>query len=144
GDDTKTLEHGALVCLRCGHPWYVDYGLPRLVKPGSITGLDWILRPIYDFIAPVHDLGVNLALPLLQFPDFGASRDRYIRALELDALIDEKRNGRPIRILEVGVGAGANLWLLRRSMPMLPDVELWGVDLSVRMLLHSWAHLRFL
>lgn len=47
-----------------------------------------------------------------------------------------RRNGtgRPLRILEVGVGTGANLPLLERDLPPDLDVELWGCDLSEGML----------
>jgi ubiquinone/menaquinone biosynthesis C-methylase UbiE len=42
--------------------------------------------------------------------------------------------GERLRILEVGIGAGANLSLLDRDLPPYCDVEIWGLDLSVGML----------
>src|SRR5262249_43335820 len=62
-----------------------------------------------------------------------ALRDGYMPRLELGAL-RRGRNGRPPRILEVGVGTGANLPLLERDLPRRLDVELWGCDLSDGML----------
>jgi ubiquinone/menaquinone biosynthesis C-methylase UbiE len=40
----------------------------------------------------------------------------------------------PLRILEVGVGTGANLPLLERHLPRGLDIELWGLDLSAGMI----------
>ena len=41
---------------------------PDLIDSGSVTGSDWLLRPTYDWIAPVPDVGVNSVLPLLHDP----------------------------------------------------------------------------
>jgi SAM-dependent methyltransferase/uncharacterized protein YbaR (Trm112 family) len=128
----RPLRSGALRCLKNEHVWSMIGGIPSLVERGTVTGRDRLLRPIYDFIAPSHDLGVEIMLPLLQFPDPGASRDRYVRPMDLASLAGTKGT---IRILEVGIGAGANLPLLRRHLPAGVDVEMWGVDLSAGMLL---------
>jgi ubiquinone/menaquinone biosynthesis C-methylase UbiE len=61
-----------------------------------------------------------------------AARDRYMGRLELASL--RAASGRPLRILEVGVGAGANVVLLDRDLPPHLDVEVWGLDLSLGML----------
>ena len=45
------------------------FGCPDLIDSGTDTGSDWLLRPTCDWIAPVHDVGVNYVLPLLQYPD---------------------------------------------------------------------------
>jgi SAM-dependent methyltransferase/uncharacterized protein YbaR (Trm112 family) len=127
----RPLRSGVLRC-GCGRAWPMTAGVPRLVDPRSLAGPDRLLRPIYDFIAPSHDLGVDFVLPLLQFPDPGASRERYIRPLELNQL---SASGAPRRILEVGIGAGANLPLLQRHLPTDDADEIWGVDLSPGMLL---------
>jgi ubiquinone/menaquinone biosynthesis C-methylase UbiE/uncharacterized protein YbaR (Trm112 family) len=133
-DETRAVEHGALICRECARVWSLVYGIPHMVEPGSVKGLDWFLRPIYDVIAPWHDLGVNFVLPVLQYPDPGASRERYIERLDL-ARLEPAEPGAVVRVLEVGVGAGANLPLLRRELPMDLDVEIWGLDLSPGMLL---------
>src|SRR5439155_10748700 len=80
------LESGFLDCLQCGRAWPVRHGLAALVDEKEVRGLDQWLRAIYDFIAPVHDLGVLLALPLMQFPDPGASRRRYMEPIDLKGL----------------------------------------------------------
>src|ERR1043166_1571958 len=60
--EQRTLECGTLDCSDCGTAWPVRLGCPDFIAPGSITGLDRLLRPIYDSIAPSHDLGVNYVL----------------------------------------------------------------------------------
>jgi ubiquinone/menaquinone biosynthesis C-methylase UbiE/uncharacterized protein YbaR (Trm112 family) len=127
------LRDGIVRCRGCSRDWSVEDGVVHMVQDDLVTGMDRILRPIYDLIAPVHDLGVDLLLPVLQFPDFGASRDHYIERLDLDQLV-EPAEPRPLRILEIGVGAGANLSLIEAAVPSPLDVELWGVDLSPGML----------
>jgi ubiquinone/menaquinone biosynthesis C-methylase UbiE len=111
----------------------VHDGLPRLVDDAQIRGVDWVMRAVYDAGACLHDPGVRVLLPLLQFSGAAALRDGYMPRLELDAL---RRGGarRPPRVLEVGVGTGANLPLLERDLPRGLDVELWGCDLSEGML----------
>lgn len=133
GSDDRPLAWGTLDCGECGSAWPVSWGCPDLVEAGSITGSDWLLRPIYDFIAPTHDAGVDCVLPLIQYPDPHGGRERYIERMQLDAL--ESAGTEPIRILEVGIGAGANLPLLQQHLPLDVDVELWGLDLSRGMLL---------
>lgn len=128
----QPLDWGTLDCGTCGRAWPLQVGVPDFVEPGSVSGSDRLLRPIYDFIAPSHDLGVNVVLPLIQFPDPEGARERYIERMRLDEI---EPADRPIRILEVGIGAGANLPLLQQSLPLDVDVEFWGLDLSVGMLL---------
>ncbi len=129
----RGLERGALICRACARIWPVICGVADLVDAASVKGLDWLLRPIYNAIAPWHDAGVNCVLPILQYPDPKGSRQRYIERLELPRL-EPHRPGAVVRILEVGIGAGANLALLRRHLPMDLDVEIWGLDLSPAML----------
>ena len=136
GGDARPLGSGNLDCAVCGSSYPVYWGCPDFVRAGSVRGTDRLLRPIYDFIAPTHDAGVNFVLPLLQFPDPNASRERYIERMRLDEL---RASDGPVRILEVGIGAGANLPLLEQHLPQDVDVELWGLDLSLGMLLQcAW------
>ena len=130
------LLGGTLDCLACKRRWPVSWGYPDLIEPGSVTGSDWLLRPIYDFIAPSHDAGVNCVLPLLQYPDPKGARERYIEPMQLKELAPQAA---PIRILEVGIGAGANLPLLHQHLPLDLPVEIWGLDFSAGMLLQcAW------
>jgi ubiquinone/menaquinone biosynthesis C-methylase UbiE len=101
------------------------------VNERDISGIDALLRPIYDLIAPIHDAGVQYMLPLVQFPDPRATRFNYIDKLEIDRLGDDAEKP---RFLEVGIGAAANVRLLDQALPMSRDVEIWGVDLSTGMI----------
>jgi SAM-dependent methyltransferase/uncharacterized protein YbaR (Trm112 family) len=110
------LGDGALHCRRCRRPWAVRDGLPRLVDDAQVRGIDWVMRAVYDAGARLHDPGVRFLLPLLQGSGAEALRDGYMPRLELDAL-RRGRARRPPRVLEVGVGTGANLPLLERDLP---------------------------
>jgi ubiquinone/menaquinone biosynthesis C-methylase UbiE len=81
----------------------------------------------------LHDPAVRFLLPALQGSSAQALRDGYMPRLELDDL-RSRPDREPLRILEVGVGTGANLPLLDRDLPPDLDVELWGCDLSSGML----------
>jgi ubiquinone/menaquinone biosynthesis C-methylase UbiE len=91
------------------------------------------MRVVYDWFAPFHDPGVRFVLPLLQWSSEGALRDGYMRRLALERLVPPD-DATPVRILEVGIGCGANLPLVDRDLPANLPVELWGVDLSTGML----------
>jgi uncharacterized protein YbaR (Trm112 family) len=132
GSGTEILQ-GALACDCCGRRWPVRDGVPQLYDDERTSGMDRLLRPIYDFVAPYHDAGADLVLPILQFPDFGATRDRYLEHLELGSL-HPPRDGSPLRILEVGIGAGANVPLVQQALPSDLAVEFWGIDFSRGML----------
>lgn len=91
------------------------------------------MRFFYDRLAILHDPAARLLLPVLQFASEQATRERYIRRL---ALKDLRPTGsrRPLRLLEVGVGGGANLPLIEHDLRRDLDVELWGLDLSAGMI----------
>ncbi|TMA75478.1 MAG: methyltransferase domain-containing protein [Deltaproteobacteria bacterium] len=127
------VRDGIFTCSRYYHEWPLRDGVPQLCDEDRVSGIDRALRPIYDFIAPYHDLGADVVLPLLQFPDFGASRDRYVRELRLGELRPHA-DGSPVRILEVGIGSGANVPLVHAALPADVDAEIWGVDFSSGML----------
>lgn len=118
--------------LRCagGHCWAVRDGLPHMVEDAQVRGLDRIMRLTYDWFGALHDPAVEYLLPVLQCE--GIDRNNYIRRLELGDLRPVR--GRPLRILDVGLGGGANLPLIEAALPKGVDVELWGVDLSSGML----------
>jgi ubiquinone/menaquinone biosynthesis C-methylase UbiE/uncharacterized protein YbaR (Trm112 family)/alkylhydroperoxidase/carboxymuconolactone decarboxylase family protein YurZ len=130
---SERITNGVLQCHGCGTAWPVDDGVPHLYDPGEVRGSDYLLRFVYDVIAPWHDLSVKLVLPVLQTESADKTRDGYMERLQLAALAP--RNGTPVRILEVGVGGGANLPLIERDVPAAVDnLEVWGLDLSAGML----------
>ena len=132
------LWNGCLTCSSCGRSYGIQFGLPQLYDPAQ-TGLrDRLMRFVYDAIAPFHDAGARFALPILQLSSSTAGRDAYMRRVDLGSL----DGNRPVRVLEVGVGAGANLPLIDRDLPFDVEAEVWGVDLSPVMLaqcrLRTW------
>jgi ubiquinone/menaquinone biosynthesis C-methylase UbiE/uncharacterized protein YbaR (Trm112 family) len=129
----ELLEEGWLFCSECGSCWPVVEGLPRLLREQEVRGKDRLLRAIYDGLPSLHDPLTTLLTPLLQGRSEAELRERYVSRFELDALVPRPR-GQPLRILEVGIGAGANLPLLTRALPPGLEVEVWGVDLSTGML----------
>lgn len=129
----ELLEAGALACAACGRSWPVAAGLPGLVDETQVGGLEAFMRLIYDHLAVLHDPAVQFALPVLQGSSATSLRDGYLARLDLGRLA-AARDGSPARVLEVGVGSGANLPLLEAALPPGTDAELWGVDLSSGML----------
>lgn len=129
----QELRHGRLVCDGCRRRWPIERDLPRLVEESRLERADWWMRLVYDWFAPFHDPGVRFVLPLLQWSSEETLRDGYMRRLALERL-EEPGDGTPVRILEVGIGCGANLPLIERDLPAGVAVELWGVDLSEGML----------
>jgi ubiquinone/menaquinone biosynthesis C-methylase UbiE/uncharacterized protein YbaR (Trm112 family) len=123
------IERGVLRCAACGREFPIEEGIARFVDESQVAGLEAFMRFIYDHLAVLHDPAVHYLLPLLQWSSAESLRAGYLRRLALDAL-----DGRPARILEVGVGSGGNLPLIEATLPAEADVELWGVDLSLGML----------
>jgi ubiquinone/menaquinone biosynthesis C-methylase UbiE len=134
------LCSGVVACRRCDREWAVADGVIHLYDPAEIRLSDRIFRFLYDRIAPVHDLGVRYALPIVQWSLEGPLRDGYMRRIALGSLRPHA-DGTPVRILEVGIGSGANLALIARDLPPGLDVEIWGVDLSGNMLAQCRARL---
>lgn len=132
------LGAGALECGGCGARWPVEDGVPRLYREAEVRGTDRLMRTIYDGLPWLHDPLTTALFPLLQRRSEAEVRERIIARLELGALVTPP--DRPLRILEVGVGAGANLPLVRRGLAQLlakevvEAVEIWGLDLSRGML----------
>jgi ubiquinone/menaquinone biosynthesis C-methylase UbiE/uncharacterized protein YbaR (Trm112 family) len=127
------LSAGTLRCVPCARGWPVRDGLPHLVDEVRVGGPDRLMRTLYDWLAPLHDPLTRALFPLLQGTSEDSARDGYMRRLALADVRPAPGSDR-VRILEVGVGAGANLPLLARDLPPWVDVELWGLDLSAGML----------
>lgn len=123
---------GPLVC-EAGHRWPVTRGLPRLYEAEEVRGNDRLMNVIYDRLAPLHDPAVAIALPLCGTGTEPAMRRQYFERLELGRLKPHP-DGSPVRILEIGMGTGANVSWIRDRIPSGLDYELWGVDLAEGML----------
>jgi ubiquinone/menaquinone biosynthesis C-methylase UbiE len=104
--------------------------MPRLYREDRVRGNDRLLRAIYDALPSLHDPLTTVLTPLLQGRTERSARDHILRRVDLASV--EPRRG-PVRVLEIGIGAGANLPLLRRELRGR-RAEIWGVDLSIGML----------
>lgn len=135
------IRDGWLRCGGCGEAWRVAGGMARLYREDSVRGTDRLMRVIYDGLPVLHDPLTTLLTPLLQSVSEARMRAGYMRRVELGSLTPHE-DGSPVRVLEVGVGSGANLPLLRDGLPPGLDVDVWGVDLSEGMLKHCKRRLR--
>jgi ubiquinone/menaquinone biosynthesis C-methylase UbiE len=126
------LANGVLECDQ-RHIWRIKDGIPNLADRSQMTVKDQLLDVVYDALAPFHDLSVEYFLPIVQFPDGESSRENFISAMKLKRS-DVRTGSRPKRILEVGVGTGANLPLIRYRTRKGEKVDLWAVDLNDNMI----------
>jgi SAM-dependent methyltransferase len=133
GQPVDELLYGHLSCANCRREYRVDDGIPRLFDPSEVTGADRILRAGYDRFAPLHDAAATILLPLLQNKSEFETRAFYVERIELDRLATHADGTAP-RILEIGIGGGANLPYVLNRLPQGLDVEMWGSDLSEGML----------
>jgi len=133
----RRLARGTLTCTGCTREWAVTEGLPCLVDDAQVRGLDRLARVVYDWFAVFHDPAVELLLPILQCESI--DRGTYIRRLDLPSLATIR--DRPVRLLEVGIGGGANVPLVEHALPAGVDYEMWGLDLSAGMLAQCRARL---
>jgi ubiquinone/menaquinone biosynthesis C-methylase UbiE len=122
----------ALRCHGCHATWPVEGGIPHLYREEEVVGIDRFMRSLYDTFPSWHDPLTAALAPLLQATTERRGRERYMRRLELGSIAPQP--GEPIRILDVGVGSGANLPYLRQGLPRGVPVEIWGIDLSRGML----------
>ncbi|MBN9681274.1 MULTISPECIES: methyltransferase domain-containing protein [unclassified Corallococcus] len=135
------LDEGRLLCGGCGEAWTVEDGLARLYREDRVQGTDRLMRHLYDGLPALHDPLTTVLTPLFQSVSESRMRDGYMRRLELGAL-KPRGDGQPVRVLEVGVGAGANLPRIRGALPPGLPVEVWGLDLSTGMLAQCEKRLR--
>lgn len=122
----------ALACSGCPATFPIHDGILDLHHERSIRGQDRLMRALYDTLGALHDPGVRYALAVAQGSSEDDLRRRLVAWLELDRLEDPGDGD--LRILEVGVGSGANLPFLADALPPDREAVVWGVDLSRTML----------
>lgn len=150
-DDKAVWRPQSIRCAGCGTTWPIQANFLQLYQETQVKGNDRLLRLFYNGLPRLHNPTVRYVLPLLQFGTEKTLRDGYMRRLNLAGL-QPRKDGQPLRILEVGVGGGANLPLLMRDLPRGLNVEIWGLDLAVGMLQEArrlvkkkcWNHIRLL
>jgi SAM-dependent methyltransferase len=125
-----------LRCTGCAASWPFEDGFPKLFREREVRASDRFMRLFYNGLPALHDPLTQHLLPLLQ-RDASESvlREQALSELALHAL-EPRTAGRPLSILEVGVGAGANLPFVARLLPPSVRVEYVGLDLSRGMLKH--------
>jgi ubiquinone/menaquinone biosynthesis C-methylase UbiE len=115
--DGSTLRNTAT-----GRVYPIRDGIPLFVSTLSGTNLKY--QALYDRIAPGYDIAESLVRLFKRIPD---PRPEFIGELEI---------GPGARVLEVGVGTGANL----RYLP--GDIDFYGIDISWGMLRKCRKNLR--
>lgn len=119
-----------LACVRCFASWPDAHGVPCLFREARVGRMDRFMRLFYDGLPRLHDPLTTHLLPRLQ----GEGSERAIRDAVMDALeLDSHGGDGPIDVLEVGVGAGANLPVLAERLGGRP-ARVHGLDLSHGML----------
>jgi len=114
GTTLRNVATGRVYPMRDGIPLFVS----------SLTGRDLRAQTLYDRLAPIYDLMLAVRQKLNQTPN---PRPKYLALLEAAP---------GSRVLEVGVGTGANL-------PFLPaDIDFYGVDISWAMLRRCRSNLK--
>jgi ubiquinone/menaquinone biosynthesis C-methylase UbiE/uncharacterized protein YbaR (Trm112 family) len=118
------LQDGTLACEICDVTWKVIDGFPRMFSEEDLRSTDRRIRILHDSLPRAHKPALKIALPLL-----GAGREQLLREAFLSALgpLEE-----PVRLLEIGIGEGANLPQLQRVLP--EGSEIWGIDTSTGLL----------
>ncbi len=119
------IRDGFLICGESGEAWAVEDGIPRLYRDAWRTGSDARAADLLDrsprFVEPLYALG-NLLV--------GAGRAQSLRGAVARSLELEGFQGPNLRILEVGVGTGAQVEPVLDAAPRDLPVRYWGTSLS--------------
>lgn len=107
--------------------------LPVLFRQAWVRGNDRLLALFYDNVPRLHDPAVRFLLPLWQLEGRESQmRGAYIERLRLR---DPDLTGPgAARLLEVSLGTGVNVHLVRRALAPGARLDYWGLELSSGML----------
>ncbi|MBU0506134.1 MAG: class I SAM-dependent methyltransferase [bacterium] len=125
------LYQGVVVCKNCDKHWPVKNGLLYYYNENKVQGTDRMMRVLYNTFAKLHDPAVKYLLPLMHYRTETAFRKDFFKELKLEDLFKSKK--KKFRILEVSIGAGANLDYILPHVPKAKELEYWGIDLSTGM-----------
>ena len=122
---------GAVRCADCRAIWPLRDGTPVLYREAWVKGPDKVLRLFYDGVPRLHDPAVRFGLPLWQL---GGTEEQIRRGYLRRLRLGELPRDRPVRLLEVSVGSGANIARVRQWPGCPAQLDYYGLDLSAGML----------
>lgn len=126
-------DAGATRCDGCGESWPYHADIPVLFREAWVRGTDKVMALFYDHLPRMHDPAVRYFLPLWQLEGRESTmREGYLRRLRLDA--PELRDNPAPRLLEVSLGTGVNVALVRQASEVGRRLDYWGLELSPGML----------
>jgi uncharacterized protein YbaR (Trm112 family) len=127
--DDEVALNGVLKC-DLNHAWRVKKSVPHLFDAQALGKREQVVDIVYDLIAPFHDAAVDHVLPWLEYPSGPIDRMKYIAELG----VEDMGNRAAARVLEVGVGSGANIPLIYHAAGDPAKLGYWGVDINQKML----------
>ena len=119
------LLHGHLVCQQCQHHFPIKAGIPHFIRNEELVGLNRKYARLYDLISPFYDANFFIA-NYVRRQFFPAGEDQARREV-----VDRLEIAPGNRILETGIGSGANVPFL---LTEAPGLEIFGLDIALRML----------
>jgi ubiquinone/menaquinone biosynthesis C-methylase UbiE/uncharacterized protein YbaR (Trm112 family) len=138
GDTSATNPHKAVVCRHCTTQWPLQAGIPVLYRDAWVKGPDRLMRVFYDNVPSLHDPAVTWLLPVWQVGGTEAQmRQGYLQRLDLPGLRQlalQRPGDKPVQFLEVSIGTGVNVPLVRAMLGAAAPHAYWGLDLSPGML----------
>lgn len=119
------LLHGHLVCQQCQRRFPIKAGIPHFIRNDELSGLNRKYARLYNLISPFYDANFFIANYVRR--QFFPAGEEQARREVADRLEIAPGN----RILETGIGSGANIPFL---LTEAPGLEIFGMDIAPRML----------
>ena len=112
----------------------MEDGFPKFFREREVRASDRFMRLFYNGLPALHAPLTTHVLPWLQRATSDAvCRNGALQELDLPDLCRQAR-GERLQILEIGIGAGANIPFIIEHLCAGAQVTYWGVDLSRGML----------